>query len=219
MIAAGRMSNTSRTIASSFSGDDLRRAERLDHDRHRVRDADRVRDLRLAPLGEPGGDDVLRDLAHRVRGRAVDLGRVLARERAAAVAGHAAVGVDDDLAAGEPAVGVRTAELERRRSGSRSTSKSSSANCSGSDGRITCSMSVGLHLRRRCRRRAVLRRDQHGRRAASARRPRTRPRPGSCRRGAGSRGCRPCGPAARRSASRCASQIGIGMRSSVSSHA
>ena len=112
MIAAGRMSKTSRTSASSFSRVDLRRAERLDHDRHRVRDADRVRDLRLAPLGEAGGDDGLRDLAHRVRGRAVDLGRVLAGERAATVAGHAAVGVDDDLAAGEAAVGVRAAELE-----------------------------------------------------------------------------------------------------------
>ena len=43
---------------ASFSRVDLRRAERLDHDRHRVRDADRVRDLHLAPLGEPGGDDV-----------------------------------------------------------------------------------------------------------------------------------------------------------------
>ena len=61
----------------------------------------------------PGGDHVLGDVAHRVRGRAVDLGRVLAAERAATVTGHAAVGVDDDLAAGEPAVGVRAAELER----------------------------------------------------------------------------------------------------------
>ena len=118
MIAAGRMSNTlARPAPRACSGVDLRRAERLDHDRHRVRDTDRVRDLHLAPLREPGGDDVLRDLAHRVRGRAVDLGRVLARERAAAVAGHAAVGVDDDLAAGEAAVGVRAAELERARSG------------------------------------------------------------------------------------------------------
>ena len=52
MIAAGRMSNTSRTIASSLLGRDLGRAERVDHDRHRVRDTDRVRDLRLAPLRE-----------------------------------------------------------------------------------------------------------------------------------------------------------------------
>ena len=43
------------------------RAERLDKDRERLRDADRVRDLDLAAVGEPGGDDVLRDVARRVR--------------------------------------------------------------------------------------------------------------------------------------------------------
>ena len=61
----------------------------------------------------PAATMFLADVAHRVRGRAVDLRRVLARERPATVARHAAVGVDDDLAAGETAVGVRTAELER----------------------------------------------------------------------------------------------------------
>ena len=61
----------------------------------------------------PDGDDVLRHVPHRVRGRAVDLGRVLAAERAATVPGHAAVGVDDDLATGEATVGVRATELER----------------------------------------------------------------------------------------------------------
>ena len=39
---------------------DLGRAERLDHDRDRVGDADRVRDLHLAALRDPGRDDVLR---------------------------------------------------------------------------------------------------------------------------------------------------------------
>ena len=140
MIAAGRRSKCSCTSVGQLRRVDLGRAERLDHHRDRVRDADRVRDLHLAALGDAGGHDVLRHVAHRVRGRAVDLGGVLAAERAAAVAGHAAVGVDDDLAAGEPAVGVRAAELERCRSGCTSTSKSSSANCSGSSGRITCSM-------------------------------------------------------------------------------
>ena len=75
-------------------------------------DADRVGDLDLAALGEAGGDDVLGDVAGRVGGRAVDLGRVLAGEGAAAVAGHAAVGVDDDLAAGEAGVADRAADHE-----------------------------------------------------------------------------------------------------------
>ena len=113
MIAAGRRSKMLLDQAGQLVGVDLRRAERLHHHRHRVRDTDRVRDLHLAARGDARGDDVLRHVAHRVRGRAVDLGRVLAAERAATVTGHAAVGVDDDLATGEPAVGVRTAELER----------------------------------------------------------------------------------------------------------
>ena len=112
MIAAGRRSKCSCTSAGQLHRVDLGRAEGLDHDRHRASDADRVRDLHLAALGDPGGDDVLRRVAHRVRRGAVDLRRVLARERAATVAGHAAVGVDDDLAAGQAAVGVRAAELE-----------------------------------------------------------------------------------------------------------
>src|SRR5215208_4573031 len=80
---------------------DLLRAERLHHQRDGVRDADRIGDLHLAALREPGRDDVLGDVAGGIRGGAVDLARVLAREGAAAVAGHAPVGVDDDLAPGQ----------------------------------------------------------------------------------------------------------------------
>ena len=87
-------------------------AEGLDHHRHRMRDADRVSDLHLGPVGQPRGDDVLGDPARGVGGRAIDLGGVLARERAAAVAGHAAVGVDDDLAPGQAAVAHRPADHE-----------------------------------------------------------------------------------------------------------
>src|SRR4051812_25483296 len=79
---------------------DLLGAEGLDHDRDRVGDADRVRHLDLAAAGKSGGDHVLGDVTRGVGRRAVDLGGVLAGEGAAAVAGHAAVGVDDDLAPG-----------------------------------------------------------------------------------------------------------------------
>ena len=87
-------------------------AERLDEHADRMRDADRVRDLHFAAFGEPGRDDVLRDVARRVRRRAVDLGRVLAGERAAAVARHPAVRVGDDLAAGQTGVALRAADDE-----------------------------------------------------------------------------------------------------------
>src|SRR5487761_782360 len=91
---------------------DLLRPERLHEHRHRMRDTDRVRDLDLAAVGEACGDDVLRHVARRIRGRAVDLRRVLARERATAVRRGAAVGVDDDLAARQTGVAHRAADDE-----------------------------------------------------------------------------------------------------------
>src|SRR5205085_7476812 len=71
-----------------------------------------IGDLDLALAREAGGDDVLGDVTRGVGGRAVDLGRVLAREGTAAVRAGAAVGVDDDLAAGQAAVTLRAADDE-----------------------------------------------------------------------------------------------------------
>src|SRR5690606_41002454 len=81
-------------------------------DRSGLGDADRVGDLHQAAAGETGRDDVLGDVARRVGGRAVHLGRILARERAAAVRGGPAVGVDDDLAPGQATVTLRAADHE-----------------------------------------------------------------------------------------------------------
>ena len=116
-MAAGRRSNSSRTASAIFSGSTVSRAERLDQQRDGVGDADGVGHLDLAALGRTGGHDVLGHPARRVGGRAVHLRRVLAREGTAAVPGHAAVGVHDDLAAGQPGVGVRPTQLEDARSG------------------------------------------------------------------------------------------------------
>src|SRR5215472_7605588 len=88
-------------------------AEGLDGDRSRVRAPDRVRHLDLTPLREPGRNEVLGHVPRRVSGRPVDLARVLAAERPAAVPGDAAVGVDDDLASGEACVRGGSAEDER----------------------------------------------------------------------------------------------------------
>src|SRR5205085_8054041 len=87
-------------------------AEGLDAERGRFGDADRVGEEELAALRQPGRNDVLRDPARRVRARAVDLGRVLAAERAAAVASDAAVAVDDDLPPRQPGVAARAADDE-----------------------------------------------------------------------------------------------------------
>ena len=90
--------------------------EALDVHAHRVRDSDRVGDLDLTAVGETRGDDVLRHVPRRVRGRAVDLRRVLAGEGAAPVRRRAAVRVDDDLPPREAGVPHRPPddELARR---------------------------------------------------------------------------------------------------------
>ena len=80
-----------------------------------MRHADRVRDLHFAAIRQPRRDDVLGDVARRVRRRAIDLGGILARERTAAVPRHPAVGIGDDLAPGQPGVALRTAGHEAAR--------------------------------------------------------------------------------------------------------
>src|SRR5690606_22859631 len=85
----------------------LVRAEGLDGDGGRLRDADRVRHLNLAAVREARGDDVLRDVAAGIGGRAVDLRRILTRECTAAVSREAALRVDVDLAYREIAVAHR----------------------------------------------------------------------------------------------------------------
>jgi len=60
-------------------------------------------------VSQAGSYDVLRNPTGGVRGGTIDLGRVLAGERATAVVGGATVGVDDDLAAGQTGVGRRAA--------------------------------------------------------------------------------------------------------------
>ena len=84
----------------------------VDIDRQRLGDADRVAELDRAAR-RARGDDVLRQIARHICRRAIDLGRILAAERAATVGGGATIGVDDDLAAGEAGVAVRPADLEQ----------------------------------------------------------------------------------------------------------
>ena len=76
----------------------------------RLGDADRIGDLDRAVICDPRSDHVLREIARGVGGRAIDLGRVLARERPAAMWRPTTIGVDDDLAAGHPGIAIRTAD-------------------------------------------------------------------------------------------------------------
>ena len=61
-------------------------AVRVDIDRQRLGNADRIGKLNRAAAGKPGSDDILRQIAGDISGRPVDLGRVLARKRSAAYA-------------------------------------------------------------------------------------------------------------------------------------
>src|SRR5208283_1173179 len=78
----------------------------------RVSDADGVGELHFAAIGQAGGDYVLGDMTRHVGGGAIDLGRIFSAESAATVASHAAVGVDDDLAAGQAGVAHGAADDE-----------------------------------------------------------------------------------------------------------
>jgi hypothetical protein len=103
----GRLTSSAMRVLFDLAG-----AERLDQHADRMRDADGVGHLHFAAFREPGRDDVLRDVARGVGRRAVDLRRILARERAAAVPRHPAVRVGDDLAAGEAGVALGSADDE-----------------------------------------------------------------------------------------------------------
>src|SRR5258708_26405673 len=89
-----------------------RRAAGVDIDRERLGDADRIGDLDRAALGELGRDHILGEIARGVSGGALDLAWVLSRDGAATVGRRAAVGVDNNLAAGDASVAVRAADHE-----------------------------------------------------------------------------------------------------------
>lgn len=84
----------------------------LDEDGEGLGDTDGVGELDEGAAGEAGGDERLGDPAGEVGGRTVDLGVVLAGEGSTAVGAPTAVGVDDDLAAGETGVTLRTTDDE-----------------------------------------------------------------------------------------------------------
>src|SRR6266571_1344036 len=87
-------------------------AERVYANRHRVRVTDGVGELNLRAGGEAGSDDVLRHVAAHVGGAAIHLAGVFARKGPAPVPAHAAVRIDDDFAAGQTRVTLRSADHE-----------------------------------------------------------------------------------------------------------
>jgi hypothetical protein len=90
-------------------------AKAVHHDGDRFGNADGIRQLDFGALGQTGCDEILGDIAGHVAGRAVHFRRVLARERAAAVTTHSAVGVDNDFAAGEAGIPMRPTDHKAAR--------------------------------------------------------------------------------------------------------
>jgi hypothetical protein len=84
----------------------------IDEHGDRLGIADGVGQLHFAPFSQTCGHNVLGDIAGHVGGAAIHLGGILAGEGAATVTAHAAVGVDDDLAAGQTAVALGSARHE-----------------------------------------------------------------------------------------------------------
>ena len=91
---------------------DAARAVQIHIERERLRDADRVGQLQRAFVGEPGRDHVLGEIARGISRGAIDLGRVLAGEGAAAMGCRAAIRVDDDLPPRESGIAVGAADHE-----------------------------------------------------------------------------------------------------------
>ena len=86
--------------------------EGIDADGRRLGDADGIGNLDLAPVGQAGGNEVLGHVTRGIGGRTIHLAGILAGKCAATVPGHAAIGVDDDLPAGQAAVTHRAADDE-----------------------------------------------------------------------------------------------------------
>ena len=79
-------------------------AEGVDAERDRVSLTDRIGDSDVAFFGQARIHHGFRDEPRHVRARSVDLGGVLTRERATAVRAEPTVGVDHELASGQPGV-------------------------------------------------------------------------------------------------------------------
>ena len=87
-------------------------AEGIDTDRCGFGNSDRVRNLYFATFSNARGDNILGHVTCGVSCRAVNLGRVLAREGAAAVTRHTTIGVNDNFTARQSGVTHRPANHE-----------------------------------------------------------------------------------------------------------
>ena len=81
----------------------------IDHNGERLRNANGVGELDLTAIGKTSSNHILGNPACGIGSRTVNFGAILAREGTAAMTAHAAIGIDDDLAAGKAGVAHRAA--------------------------------------------------------------------------------------------------------------
>ena len=74
--------------------------------------ANGVGELDFAAVGQSRRDDILRHITAHVSRAAIHFARIFAGKRAAAVTSHAAIAIDDNLAAGQAGVALRPADDE-----------------------------------------------------------------------------------------------------------
>ncbi len=91
---------------------DHARALGIDRHVHRLGHTNGIGHLDLALACQPGSDNVFGHIACRIGRRTVYLAGVLAREGATTMGAGTAVGVDNDLAAGQAAIALRSANHE-----------------------------------------------------------------------------------------------------------
>ena len=83
------------------------RPKGIDGNTNRIRIPDRVGKLDFASVSQTGSHHVFRNVSTHVSRRTIHFGRVFSRERAAAVAAHSSVGIDNDLASGQPSIALQ----------------------------------------------------------------------------------------------------------------
>src|SRR5436190_6979295 len=91
----------------------IARAERVNAHRHWLGATDRITHLHFGAFRDALLHDLTRHVTTEVRARPIDLRRILAAERAATVATHPAVRIDDDLSTSHAAIRARTTDDKR----------------------------------------------------------------------------------------------------------
>ncbi len=95
-----------------FTVGEFARAKAVDKDGDRPGNADGIGDLDFEALGKTCSDNVLCHVPCRIGTGTVNLGGILTGKGAAAMAGETAIGIDDDLSAGESRIAMWAPDYE-----------------------------------------------------------------------------------------------------------